>query len=74
MLVFNISLCVYVIIYLLYEIYPFQDLILSLNNIEQSTALFTVQNTSITRFIIFTEMLITFILTSTNEFDYLYTC
>lgn len=47
MLVFNISLCVYVIIYLLYEINPFQDLIfLSLNNIEQSTALFTVQNTS----------------------------
>lgn len=46
MLVFNISLCVYVIYYLLYEIYPFQDLILSLNNIEQSTALFTVQNTS----------------------------
>lgn len=47
MLVFNILLCVYVIIYLLYEINPFQDLIfLSLNNIEQSTALFTVQNTS----------------------------
>lgn len=46
MLVFNISLCVYVIIYLLYEINPFQILILSLNNIEQSTALFTVQYTS----------------------------
>lgn len=46
MLVFNISLCVYVIIYLLYEINPFQILILSFNNIEQSTALFTVQNTS----------------------------